>query len=271
MDINVILLILGGFFGELLDSSLGMLYGTILSPILIIAGYDPLVVVPSILFTQAIAGLVAAIGHHRLRNADFSVDNDKFNRQERSGFIRSLKRATTRDFKVAVVVSTLGVVATIFASVVAMSIPKSALNTYIGVLVFVMGIILVSRIRFAFSWRKMLGIGAISAFNKGLSGGGFGPIVTAGQMISGRETKSAIGATTLAELPICMAGFLVYLLRNGMSTWDLVIFLGIGAIAGALIGPHITARFRTETRVRVGLGILVIALGLWALAKTWLM
>jgi len=270
MDINVILLILGGFFGELLDSSLGMLYGTILSPILIIAGYDPLVVVPSILFTQALSGFVAAIGHHRLRNADFSVDNDKLKRQERAGFIRSLKRATTRDFKVAFVVSILGVVATIFASVVAMSIPKSALNTYIGVLVFVMGVILVSRIRFAFSWRKMLGIGAISAFNKGLSGGGFGPIVTAGQMISGRETKSAVGATTLAELPICMAGFLVYLLRNGMSTWDLVIFLGIGAIAGALIGPHITARFRAETQVRVGLGILVIALGLWTLAKTWL-
>ena len=68
-----------------------------------------------------------------------------------------------------------------------------------------------------------------------------------------------------------MAGFLTYLLRNGMSSWDLVIFLGIGAIAGALVGPHLTARFKSEKRVRAGLGILVIALGLWTLAKTWLM
>ena len=270
MDINVVLLILGGFLGELLDSSLGMLYGTLLSPILIIAGYDPLVVVPSILFTQAISGLVAAIGHHRLRNADFSVNNDALKRQERSGFVRSLKRATTRDFKVAVVVSILGVVAVMVGSFVATSIPKAALTTYIGGLVLVMGLILVSRAKFMFSWSKILGVGAISAFNKGLSGGGFGPVVTAGQMIAGREIKSAIGSTTLSEMPICMAGFLVYLLRNGMSTWDLVIFLGIGAIAGAFIGPHITARFRAETRVRVGLGILVIVLGLWTLAKTWL-
>ncbi len=36
---------------EIIDSSLGMLYGTILSPILIIAGFDPPVVIPSILFS----------------------------------------------------------------------------------------------------------------------------------------------------------------------------------------------------------------------------
>ncbi|HHR85253.1 MAG TPA: sulfite exporter TauE/SafE family protein, partial [Candidatus Acetothermia bacterium] len=64
MGTNVLLLIPVRFLGELLDSSLGMLYGTILSPVLIIAGYDPLVVVPSILITQALSGFVAAIGHH---------------------------------------------------------------------------------------------------------------------------------------------------------------------------------------------------------------
>lgn len=67
-------------------------------------------------------------------------------------------------------------------------------------------------------------------------------------MISGRASKGAIGATTLSETPICIAGFLAYLLRNGMSTWSLVIFLGIGAIVGAVVGPHITARFKSEKR-----------------------
>jgi len=271
VDANVLLLVLAGFLGELLDSSLGMLYGTILSPVLIIAGYDPLVVVPSILLTQAISGLVAAIGHHRLRNADFSVSNGAIKGREGGGFINSLKRAMTRDSKVVLVVSALGILASIIAAVVATSIPKAALNTYIGVLVLVMGAILVSRSTFRFSWKKILGIGAISAFNKGLSGGGFGPIVTAGQMISGRESKSAIGATTLSEAPICIAGFFMYLLRNGMSTWNLVIFLGVGAVIGALVGPHITAKLKSEKGVRVGLGILVIVLGIWTLAKTWLL
>lgn len=271
MDVQMILLILGGFIGELLDSSLGMLYGTILSPVLIIAGYNPLVVVPSILLTQAVGGLVSAIGHQRLRNANFSVSNEAFTKEETSSFFSSLKRAMTRDSKVVIVVSVLGIAATVVASVVAMSISKTALNTYIGVLVLVMGGILVSRSRFTFSWRKILFIGAISAFNKGLSGGGFGPIVTAGQMISGRATKSSIGATTLSEVPICIVGFVAYLLQNGLSTWNLVIYLGIGAIVGALIGPFVTSKFESESKVRIGLGILVVALGAWTLAKTWLM
>ena len=271
MDVNALLLILAGFLGELLDSSLGMLYGTILSPVLIIAGYDPLVVVPSILITQAISGFIAAIGHHRLRNVDFSVDNGAIKRREGERLISSVKKAITRDSKVVLVVSALGILASAIAAIVATSIPKAALNTYIGVLVLAMGAILVSRSTFGFSWSKILGIGALSAFNKGLSGGGFGPIVTAGQMISGRATKRAIGATTLSEAPICIAGFLIYLLRNGMSTWNLVIFLGAGAVIGALVGPHITAKLKSEEKMRVRLGILVIGLGAWTLAKTWLL
>lgn len=247
-----------------------MLYGAILSPVLIIAGYDPLVVVPSILLTQAVASFVAALGHHRLQHVNFTVDNGALRERKSLGFVNSLKKSMTRDLKIVLVVSVLGVLASGFAAFVATSIPKVVLKTYIGVLVLVMGIILVSRGNFRFSWNKILGIGALSAFNKGLSGSGFGPIMTAGQMLTGRTAKSAIGATKLSEVPICVAGFLIYLVRNGMSTWDFVIFLGIGAIVGAVVGPHITAKFKSEKRMRVGLGILVIALGIWTLAKTWL-
>jgi uncharacterized protein len=268
---ELVLLIAGGFGAELLDASLGMLYGTILSPVLIIAGYDPLVVVPSILLTQAMAGLVAAVGHHRLRNADFSIDNSAIKKRVGGSFVATLRRAVAEDSKVVLVVSSLGVAASVGAAFIATSIPKVVLSTYIGVLVLVMGVVLVSKSTFRFSWRKVLAIGALSAFNKGLSGGGFGPVVTAGQLISGRGSRGAIGATTLSEAPICIAGFLIYLLRNEMSSWDLVLFLGIGAILGAIIGPYITAHFRSEKAIRAGLGVLVLALGAWTLVNTWVM
>lgn len=80
----------------------------------------------------------------------------------------------------------------------------------------------------------MLAVGVLSAFNKGISGGGFGPVVTSGQIIAGREGKSSIGTTTFAEAPICIAGFLTFLAAKGVSDWNLVVFLGIGALAGAL-------------------------------------
>ena len=56
----VIIILFVAFMCEFLDSSLGMGYGTILSPFLIIAGFDPLLVVPSTLISQALAGLSAA-------------------------------------------------------------------------------------------------------------------------------------------------------------------------------------------------------------------
>ncbi|MCK4232918.1 hypothetical protein KAX75_00695, partial [candidate division WOR-3 bacterium] len=52
------------FCCEYIDSSLGMGYGTILSPVLIIMGFDPLIVVPSILLSQAVGGFTASIFHH---------------------------------------------------------------------------------------------------------------------------------------------------------------------------------------------------------------
>ncbi len=49
MSIEMILALVLAFVCEMIDLSLGMLYGTILSPVLTIVGFDPLVVVPSIL------------------------------------------------------------------------------------------------------------------------------------------------------------------------------------------------------------------------------
>lgn len=100
-------------------------------------------------------------------------------------------------------------VATIFAVLIAINIPKVFLKTYIGILVLIMGLLLFSRKKFTFSWKKIYLVGILSGFNKGLTGGGFGPVTTAGQMIGGRNGKNSIGVTTFAEVPICLVGFLL--------------------------------------------------------------
>ncbi len=51
---------------------------------------------------------------------------------------------------------------------------------------------------------------------------------------------------------------------------DLVLTLTAGSIVGATIGPHITKKFKSERKLRLGLGILVTLLGIWTLVKTWL-
>ena len=269
-----LLIFLGALICEFVDSALGMLYGTILSPVLIIAGFSPILVVPAILFSQAIGGFVASIFHHRKKNVDFSFKSKDPKyiaaRLKDLGYRETFNRGTTKDFKVAFCVFGLGVVATILAALIAINIPATFLKTYIGVLVLLMGIIVLSRANFKFSWKKIIGIGILSAFNKGLSGGGFGPIVTAGQIIGGRDGKSSIGATTLAEAPVCIAGFLTYFFVKGASSWNFILLLTGGALIGALIGPQFTAFFKSEKKLKLVLGILVLILGVWTLTDTWL-
>lgn len=275
LTLSIILFIFfGALICEFIDSSLGMMYGTILSPVLIIAGFNPLLVVPAILFSQAIGGFTASIIHHRKKNVDFSLKstNAEYIRERLSvlGYREAFSRGTTKDFKVALCITSLGIIATIISVLIAINIPKVALKTYIGILVLVMGIILLSRANFKFSWKKITGIGIISAFNKGLSGGGFGPLVTSGQVISGRDGKPSIGATTLAEAPICITGFLAYFLTKGILDWNFILLLSGGAICGAMIGPLFTAKFKSEKKLKITLGFLTLSLGIWTLAKTWL-
>ena len=59
------------FFCELVDSSLGMGYGTTLTPLLMIFGFGPLSIVPSILLSELITGVTAGLAHHRAGNVCF--------------------------------------------------------------------------------------------------------------------------------------------------------------------------------------------------------
>lgn len=268
MSIEIVSLIFIAFICELLDSSLGMLYGTILSPVLIIAGFEPLVVIPSILFSQAIGGSTAAMMHQRLKNVDFAIDGGMKKKVQEIGLMSSLKASINKDLKVVFVITSLGILATILAAQIAINVPKDVLKTYIGILVLLMGMILLLGIKF--TWKNIIGLGLLSSFNKGMSGGGFGPVVTSGQILTGRESKNSIAATTLAEAPICITGFLTFYITQGLATWNLVWLLSIGSILGAIIGPNITAKFTSERKVRITLGIIVTILGIWTLVRTWL-
>lgn len=250
MEILIFIIVLiSALICEWIDSSLGMGYGTILSPLLIVFGFSPMLVVPSILITQALGGLSASIFHHKNGNADFSI-----------------KGKISDDLKTVLIITSLGILAVVFGAFVASSISKTLLGTYIAVLVMVMGLLIVTNFRFSYSNGKMMLVGIVSAFNKGLSGGGYGPVVTGGQIVLGKEHKNAIACTTAAEPLICLAGFITYLFINGMSDFTLLISLGIGAIIAGPLGAMTTRNLDKEKLKKI-IGTAMIFLGLLAILK----
>lgn len=248
----LIFIIILAFLCEYIDSSLGMGYGTTLTPLLLIMGYNPLQIVPAILLSELISGLTAAFLHHKFKNVNFNFG--------------------TADFKIASVMAGCSIFGTIVAVFVAMNLPAFYIKLYIGILVFGMGVLILMTLKrkFRFTWKKITSLGLLASFNKGISGGGYGPIVTSGQILAGVKSKNAIGITSLAEGLTCFVGVITYLIfTNHTIEWDLAPSLVLGAILSVPIAVYTVKKFK-GVHLKLIVGIATLILGLFTLGKLFL-
>ena len=251
MDPKLLFLVPLAFVCEYCDSGLGMGYGTILTPVLLLLGFEPLVVVPAVLMSEFLTGITAAFAHHSFKNVRF----------ER----RSL------DTKIAMVLAACSIVGTVGAVFLATRVlPKSTLKLAIGVVILAMGVIILVTLRRPpkFSWGKITTLGAIASFNKGLSGGGYGPLVMGGQMLSGVGIKNAIGITSLAEGLTCLVGIIVYVLLKGSLPWHFAPYLMVGALLSVPFAAF-TVKRMPERVFKPAVATVITVLGCWTLAKVF--
>jgi hypothetical protein len=268
-----IAIILLAFFCEYLDSTLGMGYGTTLTPVLLLFGFSPLQIVPAVLISELITGFMAGFFHHKEGNVNFKPETTDFslimNQLHALGYVESFKRGIPTHLKVALLLALCSVVGTVFAVVTAISISKFWLTLYIGCLVLAMGIIiLICRNKtYKFSWKKIISLGLIASFNKGMSGGGYGPLVTGGQILAGLEGKNAIGITSLAEGITCLVGVIVYFFASSKPIdWRLASLIVLGAVCSVPFTAKTVKKINTK-KLNLFIGILTTILGVVTLFK----
>ena len=140
---------------------------------------------------------------------------------------------------------------------------------YIGILILTIGIVILLTMNknFKFSWKKITLLGLIASFNKGMSGGGYGPVVTGGQLIAGLNGRNAVGITSLAEGLVCLVGVITYLIADSSVNWHLAPYLVIGGIFSVPLSAFTVRKLNTDT-LKIFIGIITICLGLFTLAKT---
>ncbi len=202
------------FLGEYTDSSIGMGFGTVLTPVLLILGYSPLQVVPCLLLSETLSGIFGGLLHHGFGNVD-------------------LKWGTKAN-RTMLVLAVFSILGTLSAVLVAVNLPKFYVKLYIAAMIIGISLFLLigARFRISFSFGKIITLGIIAAFNKGISGGGYGPLITGGQVLLGVDEKSAIGTTTFTEGVVCLTGILLYVvLKEGGLDWQLVAPVLCGALA----------------------------------------
>ena len=233
---------------EYMDASLGMGYGTTLTPLLLLFGYEPLQIVPAVLLSELFTGVAAGLMHQRDGNVDFRHD------------------AAAR--RTALLLMALSAVGAILAVSVAVTIPTFWLGLIITGIVMSMGLVILATHHRQLRYHAggIVAVGAVAAFNKGLSGGGYGPLVTAGQVVSGLPAKRAVAVTSVAEAATCLVGLLAYLAAGKSIAWELAVPLALGAMLSVPMAT-ITVHRLSEHMVRGLVGVLTLALGVVALLK----
>lgn len=251
MEMSLPLVLLVGLFAlvsEYIDSSLGMGYGTTLVPLLLLLGFEPLQVVPAVLLSEFAAGLVAALLHH-------SVGNVRFERGSEAS-------------RTALLLGVCGLVGAVVAVALAVNLPPRFVGAYIGAMVTATGVVILvtRRVHLPFSWVRLAGVGVVGSFNKAIGGGGYGTIVTGGQLLSGVDPKQAVAVTSLSEGAVSLIGLVTYFVLAGPVNGMLTIALLVGALASTPLSAFTVRKLRFDL-LRVLVGFAAIALGLATLAQ----
>jgi uncharacterized membrane protein YfcA len=237
------------FCCEFVDSSLGMGYGTTFTPLLLLLGFELKTVVPVILLSEFLTGMTAGGFHHVLGNATFKL--------------------RSRDAKVVGTLAIAGVFGALVAVEFLTRVPRFWARLYFALMITAMGVIVLARGKgkFRFSWSKIVGLGLISSFNKGMSGGGYGPLVVSGQLLSGCEAKNAVACTSLAESFVCLVALTRFAIAGVFPTPALAIPIVIGAVLSAPCASAMTRYLNVRVDLKRTVGVLVLILGIVCLVK----
>lgn len=271
MELNpglFVLVLFTALLCQYLSISIGMGYGIILAPLLLIMGFSPLHVVPAILFSHLAGGSVGSVLHQRLGNIELG-----FNRagatpgKGKASRLASLLPQSA-DARVVAILAGCGVIGVLLGAFTAINIPRTALEIYIGIMVLVVGIMILvyRRRKRGFSWKGLTALGLIGGFNKGISGGAFVVMAAGGQIVVGREARSSLGSTTVAVTIVSAAGFLSYLLLGTNINWALLAATSIGSVAAAPFAV-LTVRKMSAGKLELAVGLATTMLGIATLVK----
>lgn len=266
------LVLIIAFLAEYLDSSIGMGYGTTLTPLLLLFGYAPLQVVPAVLLSELVTGILAGVMHQGIGNIELVPRN--FNSGNLvaaildKGVITGFRNYLPLHLKIVIVISSCSIVGTAAAVLLSLQLPSAWLKIYIGAMVLIIGISIfaIGERERKFAWNRILTLGIIASFNKGLSGGGYGPVVTGGQILAGISGRNAVAITSLSEGLTCLVGVVLYCWTRESVDWTLAPSLAVGSVLSVPFAAF-TVKYLKTDHLKWIIGAATIILGLLTLGN----
>jgi len=216
-----------------MDASAGMGFGTALTPLLLVVGFDPKQIVPVVMIQQGAAGLVGAFLHREFENVEW-----KFSPMSETVKLWLIIGGTGVLFNVVAVVG----VYKIFA------IGKIWIKVYVALLLLMMGVVslITAKKERPYKPGKMVMWAALAGFNKGVGGGGYGPVVTIGGLMAGVPVKSMMAVTAISEGTVSTLSVVTWLALLGSGvTIDYILLPSfmLATMFSAVAAPYMTRVF----------------------------
>jgi len=236
------------FACELVDSGLGMGYGTILTPTLLLMGYEPQDIVPTILLSELLSGFSASYFHNEIKNVELGLKG--------------------KDLSSAAILAGGSLAGVLVGVMIAVNVSKDVLNPLIGCIILTSGffVILLSNKVISYRRWKMILLSAIASFNKAISGGGYGPLVTSGQILSGVQSKASVGITSFAEAFTCLVAVTLFLIKGGWINFVIFVPMVAGALSSVPFAVFAINKAR-EDQLKIFIGILTMCMGALTIVK----
>jgi uncharacterized protein len=229
-------------------STIGV-FGGVLVPGLLLLDVDPRFAAPLSLMLQVVAVPLGAASHYRLGNV-------------------------RRPIAVPLIVG--GAIGSAIGALLASSVPSHLAGRLVAIVIVVVGVIVLLTLRAqarsvptppeGHPAARVTLIGLVAGGASGISGTGWGPIGVKLLLLSGVETRFAIGSSLVGRVFMAISAVAVYALSAGATTgvraeWALVAPLLIASIASMLPGALVVSRLG-RTRMAAIVAVLSIVLAL---------
>ncbi len=236
------------FFAEYFDSSLGMGFGIIMFPVLLIAGYAPKTILPALLAAEFVNGFISGFAHYRVGNVDFKKESPAW-------------RALWILIPAGLLAILPGVLLMKEISRDGSVILMSAVYIALGLLVLIGKSILGK-----YNPHKLRLLGLTAGFMKGITGGGFGPVITGGQVVLKIPVKSAVAVTSIVEAAASLLGLGLSVALLGMPDLKLCLVLTGGSLLAVPLAAWTVQDLPKET-LKTTIGFAMLFLGIMSLIR----
>lgn len=239
----LVVLVIVGFFAQLVDGALGMAYGATSTTLLLAAGLTPATASASVHIAELGTTAAAGVSHWRFGNVDW----------------RTVRR-----------IGIPGAVGAFVGAVVLSSISAELARPWMAGILLALGVYIICRFtifgvpkprgRRYVRGRYLVPLGLGAGFVDATGGGGWGPATTPTILATGKyEPRKVIGSVDTSEFLVALAASIGFLLALGSSgvAWTYVVALLVGGVAAAPLAAWLV-RYVTPALLGASVGGLIM-------------